>query len=45
MGGLDRQARRAAARQTGLAPGRFPTACPFAIEDVLSDDWLPDAAG
>ena len=34
-----------ARRAAGLAPGQFPVACPFTIEDVLSDDWLPDAAG
>jgi hypothetical protein len=39
------KARRAAARQTGLAPGRFPASCPFTIEDILSDDWLPEASG
>ena len=38
------KARRSAAQQTGLAPEVFPVACPFAIEAVLSDDWLPDAA-
>lgn len=37
------KARRSAARQTGLAADHFPDACPFAIEDVLNEDWLPDA--
>jgi hypothetical protein len=39
-----RKARRAAAQQTGLAPGRFPDSCPFMLADVLSEDWLPEAA-
>lgn len=38
------KARRAAARQTGLAPERFPEQCPFSLDDVLNEDWLPDAA-
>ena len=37
------KARRSAAQQTGLPPERFPEACPFAIEKVLNEDWLPDA--
>jgi hypothetical protein len=38
------KARRAAARQTGLAPERFPEQCAFSLDDVLNEDWLPDAA-
>jgi hypothetical protein len=39
-----RKARRAAAKQTGLAPERFPDSCPFMLADMLSEDWLPEAA-
>ena len=37
-------ARPLAAAETGLPLGTFPEACPFAVEDVLREDWLPDAA-
>lgn len=36
------RARRSAARQTGLPIERFPEHCPFALDDVLSEDRLPD---
>jgi hypothetical protein len=38
------KARRFAAQQTGLALAVFPVACPFALDAVLSEDWLPDTA-
>jgi hypothetical protein len=31
-----------AAKQTGLDISRFPVGCPFALDLVLNDDWLPD---
>lgn len=37
------KARRAAAKQTGIALERFPDACPFRLDDILSEDWLPEA--
>ena len=37
------KALRAAALETGLARERFPATCPFAIEDTLDPDFLPDA--
>ena len=36
------RARRQAARETGIALTVFPTACPFTLDDVLADAWLPD---
>lgn len=36
------QARRSAARQTGLSPSIFPTECPYDLADVLYEDWLPE---
>ena len=36
------KARRTAARQTGLALSIFPDACPFALDNILSEDWLPE---
>lgn len=38
------RARKRAAAETGLSIARFPESCPFALEDVLREDWLPDAA-
>lgn len=32
-----------AAKETGLDNSTFPLACPFAIEDVLNPDYLPEA--
>ena len=37
------KARRSAAQQSGLPLDRFPDTCPFVIDDILNDDWLPDA--
>ena len=34
-------ARKLAALETGLSLGRFPEACPFSIEQVLDEAWLP----
>jgi hypothetical protein len=34
---------RDAARETGLPPALFPRLCPYAIDDVLDPDFLPDA--
>jgi hypothetical protein len=39
------QARRLAARETGLSPGTFPGACPWHVEQLLGPDWLPDKLG
>uniref|UniRef100_UPI00345B7A97 DUF29 family protein n=1 Tax=Thiohalocapsa sp. TaxID=2497641 RepID=UPI00345B7A97 len=36
------KARRTAAKQTEIALERFPGACPFRLDDILSEDWLPD---
>lgn len=34
-------ARRYASKQTGLSLETFPLDCPFAIQGILNDDWLP----
>ncbi len=36
-------ARREAAAETGLPLSTFPEICPFAIDQVLDDDWWPEA--
>jgi hypothetical protein len=36
-------ARREAARETGLDIGGFPEHCPFTLDQVLDDEWWPDA--
>lgn len=36
------QARRGAAKQTGLPLAKFPEDCPYSLRDVLNEDWLPD---
>ena len=36
------RARRQAAKQTRLEISVFPDACPYSIELVLADDWLPE---
>jgi hypothetical protein len=36
-------ARLEAARETGLDIGRFPKHCPFTLDQVLDDEWWPDA--
>ncbi len=35
------RARRQAARQTGLDVSVFPSDCPYELESVLNEDWLP----
>jgi hypothetical protein len=40
-----RKARRKTLPDTKLPLGKIPTACPFAIEEVLDPDFLPDAGG
>lgn len=35
------RARRQAAQQTNLPISNFPAPCPYAIELVLAEDWLP----
>jgi hypothetical protein len=36
------RARRQAAKQTRLEISAFPNACPYSIEFVLAEDWLPE---
>lgn len=36
------RARRQAAKQTSLEITMFPDACPFGLEQVLAEDWLPE---
>ena len=36
-----RLARRQASRETHLPLATFPDACPWPLEDVLTEDWLP----
>jgi hypothetical protein len=38
-----RTARREAAKETGLDITRFPPACPFTIDQVLGEEYWPDA--
>jgi len=35
-------ARKRASLETGLAPESFPAACPFAVEQLLDDEYWPD---
>jgi hypothetical protein len=35
------RARREAVRQTGLPAAAFPDACPYSLEQLLDDDFLP----
>ncbi|MFB1486267.1 MULTISPECIES: DUF29 domain-containing protein [unclassified Thiocapsa] len=37
------RARRSAAMQTGRPLATFPETCPYRLEEILDDDWLPDA--
>jgi hypothetical protein len=39
-----RDALKDAADETGLPPDRFPSDCPYAPDDVLSEEYLPDEA-
>ncbi|MGH6898114.1 MAG: DUF29 domain-containing protein [Geminicoccaceae bacterium] len=36
-------ARRNAAAETGLPLTRFPTDCPFTVDEILAEEWLPSA--
>jgi hypothetical protein len=38
-----RTARRSAARETGLPLATFPERCPWTLEQVLDEDFLPEA--
>ena len=40
-----RRARRQAAEDTGLPVATFPEHCPWPVDDVLREDWLPLAEG
>ena len=45
---LEDEYRRAlvlAATETGLPKGTFPADCPFSAEQVLDEDWWPEASG
>jgi hypothetical protein len=35
------KARRSAIQKTGLDPSIFPKQCPFSIENILDDEYLP----
>ena len=35
------RARRQAAKQTHVEVSAFPTECPYALERILAEDWLP----
>lgn len=37
------RARRQAAQQTQLEISVFPEVCPYALEQILSEDWLPES--
>ena len=37
------KARKKAASETGLALTTFPTDCPWTVEEVLDEDWLPES--
>jgi hypothetical protein len=37
------RARRQAAKQTRLEISAFPNTCPYSVELVLSEDWLPES--
>ena len=36
------RARRSASKQTGLPLTTFPEQCPFLLEYILNEDWLPE---
>ena len=38
------RARRNAAAETGLPLATFPETCPFGEDQVLADEWLPEAS-
>jgi Domain of unknown function DUF29 len=35
-------ARRNAAAETGLPLATFPAVCPFAVDEILAEEWLPE---
>lgn len=37
------RARRQAAKQTNLDLSTFPVQCPYPLESVLDEDWLPES--
>ncbi|NJL82444.1 MAG: DUF29 domain-containing protein [Chloroflexaceae bacterium] len=37
------RARRQAAKQTGMEISVFPTVCPYSLEVVLAENWLPES--
>jgi hypothetical protein len=37
------RARRQAAKQTNIDISVFPNACPYSLELVLAEDWLPES--
>lgn len=39
------RARRQAAKQTGQSLSVFPEVCPYSIDLVLNEDWLPEEEG
>lgn len=43
LGEIYDTARREAAQETGLALNRFSSTCPFTIDQVLDDEYWPDA--
>ncbi len=43
LGEIYDTARREAAQETGLALNRFPSTCPFTIDQVLDDEYWPGA--
>jgi hypothetical protein len=38
-------ARRNAAAETDLPSAQFPTGCPFAVAEILAEEWLPGPVG
>ncbi|MFN6475000.1 DUF29 domain-containing protein [Nostoc sp. DedQUE07] len=38
------RARRQAAKQTGIVVSVFPEECPYSLELVLDENWLPEAS-
>lgn len=36
------KARHSAAKQTGLPVSTFPEECPYLLDNILNEDWLPE---
>ena len=36
------RAKHSASKQTGLPLTKFPQECPYPLESILNEDWLPD---